>query len=351
MTVATNAFEPRALARMLEIRKRPVYWYRDTYYGGAPEQHGSPLVEMHVLIHGQRMAPIQRPTDRSQMMSRDAATAGIIRLPYMKPGRPTNAEELIRQLEAGSHLYTPQNLVERAQRRIGADIMELDDMIDLRVEYMAAKGVQTGVTPLVSLDGDGNKMGVDAEVTWGMPAGHLITLTGAALWTASTSDPVGNTRTWGALIAASAGLSATVATLGRDAAAAFLKHADIRSLLDNRRIEAGQLQLREMQVEGINYLGQIAGVDFYEDLRTYPADQTGTATPFTPVDRLVLGSRRSANRMEYGPISDLKCTQPLVARWTKTWEQDEPSQRYVAVHSRPLPCNRQPDAQVSVKVV
>lgn len=351
-TIATNAFEPRSLARMIEIRKRPVNWYLDTYYTGGAEQHGTPLVQLDVLIGGQKMAPIQRPTDHSKLIARDAAAEKLIRLPYMKPGRATNAQEIISRRAPGSHLYSDRDLVGAAQRQIGRDIEDLDDMIWRRMEYMAARGCITGKTPLVSLDEQGAVLGIDAEVDWGMPGGHLVTIGNASeKWTHADSDPIANLRAWGALIAAAAGVSATVATLGAEAAAALIAHADIQKLLDVRRIEAGTLELREMQVEGVNYLGRLAGIDLYEDLRTYAADQTGTATPYTPTDRVVLGSRRAQNRVHYGPVVDLKCPAPMTQRWVKTWETDEPSQRFVAVHCSPLPALHQPDAIVSADVL
>jgi len=352
MTITTNAFEPRALSRMIEIRKRPFNWYLDTYYRGAVEIHGARLVQLDVLVGGQKLAPVQRPTDASQMMAREAAAEKLIRLPYMKPGRPTSAEDIIQRRAVGSHLYSERDLVGAAQRQIGRDIEDLDDMIWRRMEYMAAQGCITGKTPLVSLDDAGAVIGVDAEVDWGMPVAHLITIeTASAKWSHADADPVSNLRTWGNLIASSAGVSASIATLGAEAASALLNHAGVKTLLDNRRIEAGMIELREMGVEGVNYLGRLAGVDLYEDLRTYAADQTGTATPYTPVDRVVLGSRNADNRVHYGPISDLKCPMPITQRWVKTWETDEPSQRFVAVHSAPLPALHQPDSIVSVDVL
>ncbi|WP_296699799.1 major capsid protein [Thiocapsa sp. UBA6158] len=352
MTVSTNAFEPRSLARMIEIRKRPSQWYRDNYYRAGAEQHGARLVQLDVLIGGQKMAPIQRPTDASKMVAREAGSERLIRLPYMKPGRPTNAEEIIQRRAMGSHLYSDRNLVEAAQRQIGRDIEDLDDMIDRRIEFMAAQGVITGKTPLVSLDETGAVMGIDAEVDWGMPADHLVTLSNATeKWTHADSDPIANLRTWGNRIAQSSGMSATMATIGAEVAAALLKHEAVLKLLDNRRVEAGMIDLRAMDIEGINYFGRIAGIDLYEDLRTYQADHTGTATPYTPVDRVVLGTRNAENRIHYGPISDLKCPTPITQRWPKTWETDEPSQRFVAVHASPLPALHQPDAFVSAKVL
>jgi hypothetical protein len=352
MTIATTAFEPRSLARMIEIRKRPYNWYLDTYYRAGAETHGARLVQLDVLIGGQKLAPIQRPTDASKLVAREAGAEKLIRLPYMKPGRPTNAEEILQRREMGAHLYSDRDLVAAAQRQIGRDIEDLDDMIWRRMEFMAAQGVITGKTPLVSLDETGATMGIDAEVDWGMPVAHLVTLANATeKWTHADSDPIANLRAWCNLIAQSSGMSATVGTVGSAVAAALLNHAKIRALLDTRRTEVGQINLSEMSVEGVNYIGRIAGIDIYEDLRTFQADQTGTATLYTPADRVVLGSRNAQNRVHYGPISDLKCPMPVTQRWVKTWEVEEPSQRYVAVHASPLPALHQPDAFVSADVL
>ncbi|AFL75398.1 major capsid protein [Thiocystis violascens] len=349
MTIATNAFEPRALARMIEIRKRPKLWYADTYFKPAEGVHGARLVELDVLIGGQRLAPLQRPTDRSREMPRETGSDRLIRLPYMKPARPTNAEEIIRRRAVGAHLYAERDLIGAAQRQLGRDIEDLDDMIERRREYMAAQTLVTGTTPLIGLDENGVQT-ITAEVVWGVPAAHLITLTSTALWTHADSDPLAKLKTWANLIIAGSGTAPTTATVGTAVAEALFKHAKLLELMDNRRVEAGQLELREQSMDGITYLGRFRGVDFYEDARTY-TDDSGTAQPFTPVDRLVLGSRNAENRWHYGPISDLKCPNPLTPRWVKTWEVEEPSQRKVAVHSAPLCALHQADSIVSAKVV
>lgn len=347
--MAIPAFEPRALARAIEIRHRPYLWYAAMYYRPAEGVHGTRLVDIDVRVQGKTMAPIQRPSEASKMIGRDGFEQRSIRLPYMKPAMPTTAEEILQRREPGSHLYSERDLVGAAQRQIGRDIMDLDDMVERRKEYMAAQGAVTGVTPLISLL-DAGVPSIQAEVDWGMPEAHLITLTSTDLWTHAESDPIGNLRTWCNLAIQAAGVSPDIATLGTEVANALLKHADVLKLLDNRRIEAGQLELRAQGVEGITYLGRLKGVDLYEDARTY-TDDSGSAAYYTPADRVVLGSRNAENRWHYGPISDLKCPTPRVERWVKTWEKEEPSVRYVAVHSSPLPALHQPDSIVSVKAV
>jgi hypothetical protein len=346
--VSTAAFEPRALARMIEIRRRPYLWYANRYFKPAGGVHGARLVQLDILRGGQRLAPIQRPTERSRMLDREATSERLIRLPYMKPGRPTTAEEIIARREPGTHLYSERDLVGAAQRQLGRDIEDLDDAIARREEYMAAQSVITGVTPLVSMDENG-VTSIEAEVDWGMPVAHLVTLTSTHLWTHAESDPLKNLRVWANLIIASAQISPTMLTVGTAVADALLRHGKILELLDNRRVEAGTLELRAQAVEGITYIGRLKGIDIYEDARTY-TDDSGASQPFTPVDRVVLGAP-GENRWHHGPISDLKCPNPLVARWVKTWMTEEPSQRFVAVHASSLPALHLPGAVVSAKVV
>lgn len=350
--MAIDAFEPRSLNRAIEIRKRPYSWYRDTYYRPNPEGvRGNRTIDQDVRTSSARMAPLQDPNEPSRMLSRDNFAMGTVQIPYLKPGKATTAEELLKQREPGANLYAERDLVQAAQRRIGRDIEDLDDAIDRRVEYMASQGMITGVTPLVNV-GDDGVPSVKAAVTWGLPDAHLITLTSTHLWTHADSDPLGNLRTWQNLPIAAVGLSPTIATVGSEVASAILKHAKLQALLDNRRIEAGMLEVREQSINGITYLGRLKGVDFYEDARTY-TDDAGSAAYYTPVDRIVLGcpAASAENFLEYGPISDLKCPNPRVARWVKTWEKEEPSVRMVAVHSSPLPALWMPASFVSIKAV
>ena len=349
--MAIDLFEPRSMQRAIEVRKRPRNWYTDTYFGENPMGvHGTPTIDQDVRVQGQRMAPLQLPTEASRAVNRDSFSTGSIRIPYMKPMLPTTAGELLAQREPGANLYAAPDLVGAARARLGRDIADLDDMNARRVEYMAARGMQTGKTPLVNV-GDDGKPTINAEVDWQMPVAHLVTLTGTALWTDKTnSDPIGKLRDFANLVIASAGLSPAVATVGTSVASAIIAHPQIQAMLDNRRVEAGMLELREQGVEGITYLGRIKGIDIYEDARTFTND-AGTAELYTPVDRLVLGAPRAENYVERAPIQDLKCPTPRVARWVKTWEKDDPSVRYVAVHQSALPALWQPDSFVSAKVI
>lgn len=346
--LARTAFEPRTLQRAIEIRIPPYNWYAKTYFKEG-EPSPSPLVSRDVIVRGRKLAPIQRPTEASRMLAREPFAEKQIRMPYMKPGMATTAHEIIANREIGVHVFAPADLVGRAQRQIGRDMQTLDDMIERRIEYMASQGIATGVTPLVALDQNGVPS-IKASVDWNMPAAHLDTLTGAALWSADTSDPLGNVRTWSQMIIASSGLSPTTCTMGVTAGNAFAKNAAVRASLNALSINAGQMVLRANSVEGITFIGQIEGVDYYIDARTYQTEE-GTSAYYTPADRVVLGSQNAQNEIAHGPIEDLECANPVVAKWVKTWTETEPSRRLIAVHAAVLPCVWQPDGHCSMKVV
>jgi hypothetical protein len=58
--------------------------------------------------------------------------------------------------------------------------------------------------------------------------------------------------------------------------------------------------------------------------------------------------------MYYGAIPDLKALQGRLfrgKRFSKSWEQEDPSVMWQLLHSRPLPVTRRPDSMVSMKVV
>lgn len=346
-----NAFDPRTLQRMIEVRQRPILWYSSKYFKKADRVAGTRTVERPKRVQTQAMAPFQRPTERSRMVDRDSVDYMAVQVPYMKPGMPTSAEEIIQRRTPGDHLYSEKDLRAEAQAQIARDIADLDDMIERRKEWMAAQGIITGRTPVVNLDDEG-KASINAEVDWNMPASHLITLTGTDLWSdRENSDPLANIKAWRQMCVRHAMVAPDILTLGIEAALQFTRNETTLKLMDNRRVEAGNVELKDAGLEQITMIAMLAdGTKVYEDARTY-IDDSGNVQYYTPVGRAVLGGGGHENAWAHGPISDLKCPNPRSERWVKTWEVEDPSQRNVAVHSSSLPCVWQPDASVSALVV
>ena len=68
-----------------------------------------------------------------------------------------------------------------------------------------------------------------------------------------------------------------------------------------------------------------------------------------PLNKVWIGSTNAKNTRLYGAIKDLKALAAM-PRFAKSWEEEDPSARYLMMQSAPLVALNQPDAFVSAVV-
>ena len=104
--------------------------------------------------------------------------------------------------------------------------------------------------------------------------------------------------------------------------------------------------------DGVTYMGRIIelGLDIYTYTDWYLDDQnSNTETAMVGASNVIIGSTRAQCSMGYGAIKDLKAMYAM-PRFAKSWEEEDPSVRYLMTQSAPLPLFKQPDAFVCATV-
>jgi len=303
-------------------------------------------VDIDIKKGKRRLAPYVKPVAQGKLVDRIGFKTYSYIPPYVKPKMATNAQDFLTR-NIGETIYGandgPQ---QRAEKQLGADLAELDDMITRREETQASELLHTGI---VTVTGEGYSETID----FGMPATHKITLTGNDLWTDTTnSDPLVDLRTWKRLIAQDSGLVPTDVIMGSDALDAFLNHPKVQNQLDTRRIDLGQIT-PAMLADGVTFYGRIRDIgcdlwtyeEYYIDPATAPTEK-----PMIEVDKVLMLSRRARTSVNYGAIQDLRAN-AAVPRFPKSWEEEDPSVRYLLVQSAPLLALHQVDAFIAAKAV
>jgi hypothetical protein len=248
----------------------------------------------------------------------------------------------------GEHIYTDgMTGADFANQQLGKELANLDEMITRKEEWMAAQALQNGQIDIV---GDG----VDDVVSFGMAASHLVTLTGADLWSATTSDPIGDLEDWMELVAKDSGLTVDKIIMGKAAAKSFLAHKDVQQRMNMLR--ANILNVTpSMNAPGMRYIGTIdMAVEIYTYNEWYIDDWSDPANPvelpMMDEKKVLLGSTQARCTRHYGMIKDLKCS-AIVPKFPKTWDEEDPSQKMLMLQSAPLPVPHQIDGFVCAKVL
>ncbi|MDP9557152.1 UNVERIFIED_ORG: hypothetical protein J2W65_002793 [Pseudomonas parafulva] len=342
----TDIFDTLTMLEAVEQMSPPRRFLLNTFFnGGMPETFGTEAVTIDIIKGQRKMAPFVHPTLPGSVSQRTGFTSSTYKPPYIQPKRSTRAE-LILKRSAGDNPFSTRTALERAGERLGRDLLELDEEIIRREEWMCAQALTTGKIRVV---GDG----VDDTIDFLMEETHKVTLA-SGRWDTDVSDPIGNLRQWRRLIAKDSGRSANVAVLSSGAQDAFQSNKKVLEQLNSRRVDLGLIKPEELP-DGVTYIGYLndPGVDLYAYDEWY-ADDDGKDQPVIPEGGLILGSTSTRNAMLYAAIQDMEAIESgLVetARFPKSWVTQEPSMRWLKLQSAPLAGLLEPNAFLFAKVV
>ncbi|SED12022.1 Phage major capsid protein E [Pseudomonas saponiphila] len=342
----TDIFDTLTMLEAVEQMTPPRRFLMNTFFNGSvPQTFGTKTVTIDIVKGQRKMAPFVHPSLPGSVASRKGFVSNTYEPPYIQPKLATNAE-LILKRAAGESPFSTRTPLQRAGEQLGRDILDLDEQIVRREEWMCAQALTTGKVRVIG-------EGVDDTIDFQMEDSHKITL-GQGRWNTSDSDPIANLRQWHRLVAKDSGRTAGVAVLSAEAQDAFQRNDTVLKQLNNRRVDMGIIR-PELLPDGVTYLGYLndPGVDLYVYNEWY-LDDASNEVPLIPAGGLILGSTGTRNAMLYGAIQDLNAIESgLVeaARFPKSWVTEEPSQRWLKLQSAPLAGLLEPNAFIYAKVV
>lgn len=332
-------FDSRVLTGVIN-RRPPLYsLISQMFFTPRPASHTDKF-ELALTFRGNDLLPLVREEEPGRVVSSGSAEVVMVKAPRIRVKTPFSANDLLKNPPG----YNPYEIVaDPVEQRIVEDLDELRRGVDRTTEWMAAQIATKG--KLTVSDTVGGKTVPIYTLDNRMPDEHRPTLTGADKWSAAQSSIVKNLEEWALLIQEACGTSPTELILGKNVWEAFFNHKDVKNALDVRRIDLGELSPRVQSF----YKGTFNGLRVW----VYVGNVTGyngQVEYLLDPDSVLLGARDAGQVIEYGRPLDLKCEAP--ARFfVKTYDEEDPSGKWLLVESRPLPWARQPGAFVCAKVL
>ena len=341
--MAIDLFDSRKMLSQIEQMKPAQNFLRDTFFTET-NTSDSPKVDIDIVKGKRRVAPYVSPKLEGKVVERLGYTTHTVEPPHVKPKMVTDVENLYKRMPGQtvySNCLTP---AAQAALQLGKDLRELNEMIDRVEEVQAAEALNTGA---ITIADDGVSLSVDFL----MPADHKVTLLTTTRWSETTAVPLDNFRTWRRKILQDSGITPDVCVMGSGVIDAFLNHASVQNLLNNRRVDLGMINPQALP-NGVTYYGFIneVGLDIYGYDEWY-VDSGGTEQPMVPANKLWIGSTRARNVRNYGAIQDVEYGNFAVSRFPKSWVQPDPSKRFLMLTSAPLMSLYQVDAFMSIQPI
>lgn len=341
MAVEQDIFEPRTLADAVFQMKPPQRFMLDNFFPSS-KLFTTKSVEVDIYKEKRRIATFQDPLMEGKKVDRIGYKTRTYTPAYMKPKMVTTAEDVLNTRSPGVSPYASESPSQRAADQLGRDMAELDSMITRRIEWMAFQALQTGEITIVS-EGD-----TDRTVEFDFDPDHIEVLTNLDAWNATgtgyRSDPITDLMTWRRLVQRDSGVAPTDVVMGNNAAAAFLDHPKVRDWFNRWNFIPGQIaQTVNNNVINYGFLSFI-GMNFYtvNEFFIDPADGLEYEM-LDPNKVLLLNRTAGSTEVLYGAIHDLGSLN-ATPRYMKTWIDNDPSARWIQMHSAPLPVINKPDA-------
>lgn len=335
------AFQSSVLSNI----KPKTAFLKGLFFGGREENLPTETAELSYLEGHTQMAPFVEVNAEAVSVQGHSVRFANVSTPNIRIKRPMEAYTVMLKRLPGTGVFiTGGDVVQAARlKAIAEDAQTLSDMIERREEWMASE-LLTGATA-ATMD---LSYQVDERANWRVryPRSTTMVATAATAWDTST-DIDGDFHRAKRAMAKYQQLVPTHCIMDPQTSARFMKNATVRSLMDNRRINPGDLSLsNQFDQSGAIYLGTFCGISCWEYAGEYTND-SGAATAFMPVGVALFLHCSPANEAKflYGAIPDHGAFEAglfVGKRFSKTMKVEDPSVLTQLLHSRPLPLIRRP---------
>jgi hypothetical protein len=329
MANSIDIYSTRTMMQAIKIMKPAYSFFCDTFFGNV-ETYVTETVDFDFKKGKRKMAPFVAPRVGGIVMDRQGFETRTLKTPKIAPERVLTKDDLATRA-MGEAVYSQRTPAERAVELLAADINELDEYITRREEWMCREVLYNGK---IIIAGDGFEQQVDYNFT------NKEVLSGAALWSASTSKPLQDLKRWRQAVIQKTGKAPNICILASDVADVFIENDEVKALLDKFRYSIMTVE-PSIQSPAVTYIGRIAslGLELYTYDEWYIDDTDGTEKPMVPAGTVLLGSK-GMNKQIYGAVTQMDNGQFATYEGTripKSWIDEQNEVRKLRLTSRHLP--------------
>lgn len=331
----------RALGVIREYKRVPRF-FRDLFFPGTL-QSPETKIDMEKVSKGRKIAPYVSPMREGKPVYELGSTVLTVQPPYLKPLDVMRPEQMLKRMPG--HLIGQQMSPEQNRNMMFAEIVEDHiEAIQARIEVMASEAILTG--KVVATESDDHPA---FEIDYGRDGGQTITL-GSGYWS-SSSDIISAIEAYVKIMArAKLGGLPSLLIVGTDVWDVMRVNEGIKDQLDTRyRGTNADLITGLGDGTEAQYKGRLGNLDVWVYSGYYEND-AGSEVEIMNAKDVLLANREVDGVIGYGAIQEID---NLVAlpMYTKTFDQQNPSARFVLTQSAPLPIVGRPNRTLKARVL
>lgn len=356
--MAINIYQTQTMLAALALMKPKPTFLRDRYF---PTTAKDIFVTEKVLVEykdeaKRKLAPCVTPLKGGISVGRGGYRTESFAPPYVAPKRPLTVDDLNKK-QFGETLFSQKKPDAREAAILKQDMIDLNEMIDGREEYMAAQTLfNNGYTMKQYADEYGGDKFEEFQINFYDEDVNPAVYIPSEAWS-RTCNIIQKDLYLMARMLRQRGLKAADVLFGEDVADVFINNEYIQKLMDNRRLDLVQINPQEFH-DGtvcfgkINCNGVILTLICYSE--DYEDEQGKTAT-FIPEGKICV-TAPGVGRTLYGAVTQIEQSDgnnhTYVAKRVPHFISDaENSVRTLTMKARPLTIPNYQNSSISATVL
>ena len=347
-----NIYDTNVLIQVVPNLMTSQNWLLDKFFPNITESD-TEEVSIDVDVGLRRLAPFVSPLVEGKLVESRKFQTNSFKPAYIKDKRAPDLRKPIRR-QIGERIGGQYSAAEREMLNLQFELTDQIDMINRRLEWMAASALQTGT---VTVAGEGYETQV---VDFGRSSDLTIALSGADKWPETVeagktnTKPTDDIEDWAQRMLKESGAVATDIVFTTKSWKAFRLDTSVKdsaitfpalSPFGNQINPGAQIKT------GAVYKGRWGNYDLwvYNDWFIDPLD--GKEKPMIADGSVIMSGADLMGTRAFGAIIDPAFNYGPMAYAPKSWLQHDPAQRFIMVQSAPLVIPSRVNASLCAVVV
>lgn len=351
MPLANNGFmyDTNALIQVVPNLKLAQQFLLDRFFGNVVISD-TEYVSIDVDVGKRRMSPFVSPLVEGKLVEQRRYQTNQFKPAYIKDKRAPDLRKPVRRM-IGERIGGSMTGAEREAANLEAELTDQLDMLNRRLEWMAASALTTGT---VTIAGEGFPtvvvdFGRDPSLTVAKAAGGKWTAANIASGAASPSNDIEN---WAQQVLKKSGAVVTDVVFSTSAWQGFkLDPALVGAIIYPKFSDSGNNINPGAQVKlGAQYKGRWGNLDLwvYND---WFVDDNNVEQPMIPDGSVSLVSDQLLGTRAFGQILDPAFNYEALPYAPKTWLENDPAQRILLMQAAPIVIPSRVNASFSAQVI
>lgn len=330
----TFIFDTNALIQVVPNLKRAQKFLLDKFFPNIV-MSDTEFVSIDVDVGKRRMSPFVSPLVEGKLVEQRRYQTNIFKPAYIKDKRAPDLRKPVRRM-IGERIGGDLQGAEREMANIEFEMTDQIDMIDRRLEWMAAQALVGGS---VTISGDGFPTVV---VDFGRDATLTVANAGGAKWTAAnisgnTASPSKDIETWQHNMLKKSGGVATDIVFTTSAWSGFILDPVVKATIwyPGNGGAGNTINVGAQIQRGAVYKGRWGQYDLWVYNDWY-VDDNNVEQPMLVDGTVVMSGADLMGTRAFGQILDPAFNYEALPYAPKTWVEQDPAQRYILMQSSPI---------------